>query len=52
MLAASSTINSTAAISSMNTPALLIRAISFTPKALMTVVKTINTAPRSTALTA
>ena len=52
MLTASRTISSTAATSSMNTPALLMRAISFTPKALMTVVKMISTVPRSTALTA
>ncbi len=34
---------STAAISSMKTPALLIIAISFTPSALITVVNTIRT---------
>ena len=52
MLTASRTISSTAAISSMKTPALLMRAISFTPRALITVVKTISTVPRITALTA
>ena len=41
-----------AAISSMNTPALLIIAISRTPSALITVVKTISTVPRTTALVA
>ncbi len=49
---ASRTISSTAATSSMKTPVLLIRAISFTPSALMTVVKTISTVPRITALMA
>ena len=43
---------SIAAISSMNTPALLIIAISFTPSALTTVVNTMRTLPRTTALTA
>jgi hypothetical protein len=52
MLAASRTISSTAAISSMNTPVLLIRAISLTPRAFTTVVKRISTEPRITALAA
>ena len=52
MFAASSTISSTAAISSMNTPALLMRDISFTPSALISVVKTISAVPRITALAA
>ena len=43
---------STAAISSMNTPALLIRAINFTPSALINVVNAIRTLPRTTALAA
>ena len=45
-------ISSTAAISSMKTPVLLMRDISFTPSALMTVVKMISTVPRITALAA
>ena len=52
MLIASATISSTAAISSMNTPELLICAISLTPIALMIVVKMISTVPRITALMA
>ena len=52
MFAASRMISSTAAISSMNTPVLLMRAISFTPSALITVVKTIRIVPRITALMA
>ena len=52
MFTASSTISSTAAISSMNTPALLIRDISFTPIALITVVNRIRIAPQITAETA
>ena len=51
-LAASRRISSTAAISSMNTPLLLMRDISFTPSALITVVKMISTVPRITALAA
>ena len=43
---------STAAINSMNTPALLIRAINLTPSALISVVKAISTVPRMTALVA
>lgn len=43
---------STAATSSMKTPMLLIRAISFTPKALTRVVKRISPLPSTTALTA
>ena len=39
-------------MSSMNTPALLIIAISFTPSALMTVVMMISIVPRMTALPA
>ena len=39
-------------MSSMNTPALLILAISLTPSALTTVVNTIMIAPRITALSA
>ena len=39
---------STAATSSMNTPVLLIRAISCTPIALTTVVNTIRIAPQTT----
>ena len=42
----------TAAISSMKTPALLIIAISLTPSALITVVKTIMMVPSTTALAA
>ena len=41
-----------AAISSMNTPALLIMAINRTPSALTTVVNTISTVPSITALVA
>ena len=41
-----------AAISSMNTPALLMIAIRRTPSALTTVVNTINAVPSSTALVA
>ena len=52
MLIASARISRTAANSSMNTPELLICAISLTPSALMIVVKTISTVPRITALTA
>ena len=52
MFTASSTISNTAAISSMNTPALLIRVISLTPNALTTVVNTMRIAPQITALTA
>ena len=52
MLAASRTISSTAAISSMNTPVLLMRDISFTPSALISVVKRISTVPRITAFAA
>ena len=43
---------STAAMSSMNTPALLIIAISFTPSALISVVNAIRMVPRMTALVA
>lgn len=52
MCAARKTIRATAAISSMNTPAELIRAMSLTPKALTTVEKRMSTAPSSTALAA
>ncbi len=52
MLAASRMISRIAAISSMNTPVLLMRDISFTPRALITVVKMIRTEPRMTALAA
>ena len=52
MLAASRMISSTAAISSMNTPALLMRDISLTPSALISVVKMISAVPRITALMA
>ena len=52
MFAASRMISRTAAISSMNTPVLLIRDISFTPRALITVVKMIRAEPRTTALAA
>jgi hypothetical protein len=52
MLNASSTMISTAATSSMNTPALLIWAINLTPIALITVVKTMSNPPRMTALAA
>ena len=51
-LASSATISTTAAISSMKTPLLLMRDISFTPSALISVVKTIRTVPRITALIA
>ena len=51
-LTASRTISRTAATSSMNTPALLIRAMSLTPKALIAVVKAMRMMPHSTALTA
>ena len=43
---------STAAMSSMNTPELLIWAISLTPTALITVVNRMSTTPRITPLTA
>jgi hypothetical protein len=43
---------STAAMSSMNTPELLIIAISRTPRALMIVVNTIRMVPSRTALAA
>ena len=52
MLTASATIRTTAAISSMNTPLLLMRDISLTPSALIKVVKTMSTVPRMTALMA
>ena len=52
MLTANAMMSSTAAISSMNTPVLLIRDISLTPMALMIVVKTISAVPRMTALAA
>ena len=52
MLKARITAISTAAISSMNTPALLIIAISRTPKALTAVVNTIRTVPSRIALPA
>lgn len=52
MLSSNATTMTTAAISSMNTPVELIRAISFTPTALITVVSTIRIAPSSTPLTA
>lgn len=52
MCAARKMIRPTAAISSMNTPAELIRAMSWTPKALTRVEKRIRTVPRRTALAA
>ena len=52
MFTAKARIRSTAATSSIATPALLIRAISFTPMALMIVVKMISAVPRITPLTA
>ena len=52
MLTASSTIRTTVARSSMNTPAVLMLAISFTPKALTRVVNRMSTAARITAFVA
>jgi hypothetical protein len=52
MLIASSTTRITAAMSSMKTPTLLIRDISFTPMALTIVVKATRTMPQSTPETA
>lgn len=52
MCTANRTIRTTVAISSMNTPAVLIVAISLTPKAFTSVVNRISTAARTTALVA
>jgi hypothetical protein len=52
MLAASRMTSSTAAINSMNTPALFKVAISLTPHAFTTVEKMIRMVPRITAFTA
>ena len=50
MLTARRITSSTAAVSSMTTPTLLMRAIKATPKALTTVVKATRIAPQITAL--